>query len=116
MVFEAAVLFDFNKSDIKPAGKEKMKEYREKVRAEMSSASKVMVTGHTDNVGTEEYNKKLSVRRAEAVRDYLISLGVDPAKLEVAGEGEAKPVADNSTAAGRAKNRRVEIEVVGLGK
>jgi OOP family OmpA-OmpF porin len=116
MVFGHAALFDFNKADLKPEGKEQIKVYREKVKADMSSASKVRVTGYTDNVGTAAYNMKLSLRRAQAVRDYLVSLGADPGKLEVTGEGMAKPIADNGTAEGRAKNRRVEVEVIGLGK
>jgi OOP family OmpA-OmpF porin len=116
MVFEGSVLFDFDKSELKPEGKEQLKAYREKVRAEMGSASTVAVTGYTDSVGTDAYNQKLSVRRAESVRAYLISLGVDPAKLKVAGLGESNPIADNATAAGRAKNRRVEIEVIGTSK
>ncbi len=114
MVFEEAALFDVNKADLKPQGKEQIKAYREEVRAEMSRADKIKVTGYTDNTGSADYNKKLSLRRAEAVRDYLISLGVDPNKLEVSGAGEANPVADNSTKEGRAKNRRVEVEVIGL--
>ena len=116
MVFAEAAMFDFGKADLKPEGKEQLKAYREKAKAEMSSASKVKITGHTDNVGTADYNKKLSLKRAEAIRDYLVSLGVDPGKLEVSGEGEARPIADNKTAEGRAKNRRVEVEVIGLGK
>jgi outer membrane protein OmpA-like peptidoglycan-associated protein len=116
MVFNEVALFDFNKAVLKPEGKEQIKAYREKTVAEMSSAEKVKITGYTDNIGTAAYNKKLSLRRAEAVRDYLVSLGADPAKLEVIGEGMANPVADNSTAEGRAKNRRVEVEVTGLGK
>ncbi len=116
MVFAEAAMFDFGKADLKPEGKEQLKAYRETAKAEMSSASKVRITGHTDNVGTDEYNKKLSLKRAEAIRDYLVSLGGDPAKMEVSGEGEARPIADNKTAEGRAKNRRVEVEVVGLGK
>jgi len=82
----------------------------------MSRADKVKVTGYTDSVGSAAYNKKLSLRRAEAVRDYLVSIGVDPAKLEVDGAGMDNPVADNKTAAGRAKNRRVEVVVIGVGK
>jgi len=116
MVFGHAALFDFNKADLKPAGKEQIKAYREKAMAELRSAEKVKVIGHTDNVGKADYNMKLSLRRADAVRDYLVTLGVDPGKLEVSGEGMAKPIADNGTAEGRAKNRRVEVEVIGLGK
>lgn len=116
MVFQSAALFDFNKFNLKPEAKEKIKEYREQVRDDMSRADKVKITGYTDNVGTEAYNKKLSLKRAEAVRDYLVSLGADPGKLQVSGEGMANPAADNGTAEGRAKNRRVEVEVVGLSK
>ena len=116
MVFGEAALFDFGKSDLKPEGKEQIRAYREEARAEMSRADKVKITGHTDNVGDPDYNVKLSLRRAEAVRDYLISLGLDSKKVEVIGAGETEPVADNSTKEGRAKNRRVEVEVIGLGK
>lgn len=116
MVFDAVALFDFDKADLKPEGKEQIKAYREEAKAELSRADKITITGHTDNVGTADYNMKLSMRRAEAVRDYLVGLGVDPAKLEVKGEGMANPLADNSTAEGRAKNRRVEVDIVGLEK
>ena len=116
MVFEAAALFAVNKANLTPAGPEKIKEYREEARAALSSATTVKITGHTDSSGAAEYNQKLSVKRAEAVRDYLISLGVDASKLEVSGMGEDKPIADNKTAAGRAKNRRVEVEVTGTAK
>jgi OOP family OmpA-OmpF porin len=116
MVFEEAALFDFDKADLKPEGKEQLKAYREKAQADLSRADKVRITGYTDNTGTADYNTKLSLQRAEAVRDYLISIGVDPKKMEVSGAGETKPIADNTTKEGREKNRRVEIEVTGLGK
>jgi OmpA-OmpF porin, OOP family len=69
--------------------------------------------GHTDAVGTEAYNQKLSLRRADAVKAYLVSKGLDPARLYTEGKGETQPVADDRSAAGRAKNRHVTIEVVG---
>jgi outer membrane protein OmpA-like peptidoglycan-associated protein len=116
MTFQQAALFDFDKAVLKPEGKEQLKKYREEVREAMSRADSVKITGYTDSIGTDAYNKKLSLRRAEAVRDYLVSLGVDRSKLQVYGEGKANPVADNKTAAGRAKNRRVEVEVVGEAK
>lgn len=116
MVFDAAALFAVDKSDLTPAGKEKIKEYREQARAEMSSAKTVKITGHTDSTGKPDYNQQLSQKRAEAVRDYLISLGADASKMEVAGMGETQPIADNKTAEGRAKNRRVEVEVTGYAK
>jgi len=116
MTFSQAALFDFAKWDLKPEGKEQMKQYREQARAELSRADKVKVTGHTDNVGSAAYNKELSLKRAQTVRAYLVSLGVDPGKFEVNGEGKDKPVADNSTKEGQAKNRRVEVEVTGVEK
>lgn len=116
IVFEETALFDFDKSDLKPEGKEQIKKYREEARAELSSCEKVIITGHTDNVGDADYNMKLSLKRAEAVRDYLISLGADSKKMQVSGEGMNKPIADNSTKEGRAKNRRVEVEVTGSQK
>ena len=116
MVFEEAALFDFDKADLKPEGKEQIKAYRENAKAELSRADKVMITGYTDNTGAPDYNMKLSQQRAEAVRAHLISIGVDPNKMVATGAGEAKPIAENSTKEGQAKNRRVEIEVTGLGK
>jgi outer membrane protein OmpA-like peptidoglycan-associated protein len=115
-VFYGATLFDFNKADIKPEGREQLKAYRDQARDQLSRADKIKLTGHTDNIGSAAYNQKLSLRRANAVRDYLASLGVDKAKMEVRGEGLRKPVADNKTEEGRAKNRRVEIELEGVGK
>jgi OOP family OmpA-OmpF porin len=116
MVFDEVALFDTDKAELKPGGKERIKAYREEARAAFSRADKIKITGHTDNTGSYDYNVRLSLRRAEAVRTYLISIGVDPSKLEVSGAGESKPVADNSTMEGRAKNRRVEVDILGLEK
>ena len=116
MNFDEAALFEFDKADLKAEGKEQLNAYREKAKADLSSAEKVRVVGYTDNTGTAEHNSKLSQQRAEVVRDYLVSGGVDPKKLEAIGAADANPVADNGTKEGQAKNRRVEIEVIGLGK
>jgi OOP family OmpA-OmpF porin len=116
MVFEEAALFDFDKSDLKPKGKEQIKAYREQAKEVLSRSDKIRVTGHTDNIGTADYNLALSQRRADTVAEYLKSLGVDPAKLEVKGEGLVRPMFDNRTMEGRVKNRRVEIEVFGIAK
>ncbi len=75
-------------------------------------ASRFRIEGHTDSQGSDEYNQKLSERRANAVRDYLISKGISPDRLEAVGYGESRPIATNKTAAGRAKNRRVEINLI----
>ena len=113
MIFPEAALFEFGKSELKPEGKEKIKEYREQAQEELTRADHVMITGYTDNVGEASFNSTLSLQRAEAVRDHLISLGADANKFEVSGAGETNPIADNSTDEGRAKNRRVEVTVIG---
>jgi OOP family OmpA-OmpF porin len=116
MVFQEAALFGFDKSELTPAGQEAIRKYREEARAEMNTATLVKITGHTDSTGAPAYNQQLSLRRAQAVRDYLVKLGGNASIMEVAGMGEANPIADNKTAAGRAQNRRVEVEVVGTAK
>jgi OOP family OmpA-OmpF porin len=73
----------------------------------------MIAVGHTDSVGTDAYNEKLSLRRSDAVKAYLVSKGLDAARLYTEGKGETQPIADNRSADGRAKNRRVTIEVVG---
>jgi OOP family OmpA-OmpF porin len=73
----------------------------------------VIAVGHTDSVGTNTYNQGLSLRRSNAVKEYLVSKGIEKNRVYTEGKGEAQPVADNKTSEGRAKNRRVEIEVVG---
>ena len=111
MSFAADTFFDFDKSVLKAEGKAKLKELGEKIKS--ISLEVVIVVGHTDSVGTDAYNQKLSQRRAEAVKAYLVSLGVAKSRIYTEGKGESQPTADNKTAAGRAKNRRVEVEVIG---
>jgi len=116
MTFPEAALFEVGKSELKPEGQEQIKAFREKAMEELSQADKVIITGYTDDVGEADDNAALSLQRAEAVRAYLVTLGGDPKKFQASGAGEAKPVADNSTEEGRAKNRRVEVEVIGIEK
>jgi OOP family OmpA-OmpF porin len=116
MKFDEAALFDFDKADLKPEGKEQLTAYREKAKAELSSADKVRIVGYTDSTGTAERNAQLSKQRAEVVRDYLVSIGVDAAKVDAVGAAASNPIADNSTKEGQAMNRRVEIEVTGMAK
>ncbi len=111
MSFAADTFFDFDKSVLKAEGKAKLKELVEKIKN--ISLEVVIVVGHTDSVGTDAYNQKLSQRRAEAVKGYLVTLGVSKNRIYTEGKGESEPAADNKTAAGRAKNRRVEVEVIG---
>jgi outer membrane protein OmpA-like peptidoglycan-associated protein len=105
------VLFDFNKYTLKPGAREKLSKVAGILLA--YPGLKVQLEGHTDSVGTEEYNIKLSNDRAGAVRDYLVAQAVPVANLTAAGLGKASPVASNDTAAGRQQNRRVEMVVSG---
>jgi OOP family OmpA-OmpF porin len=109
--YSADAFFDFDKAVLKPAGKASLDDLVSKLKD--INLEVIIAVGHTDSVGTDEYNQKLSVRRAEAVKAYLQTKGVEANRVYTEGKGEKQPVADNKTAAGRAKNRRVEIEVVG---
>lgn len=111
VTYAADAFFDFNKSVLKPEGKAKLDDLVGKVKG--INLEVVIAVGHTDNVGSDAYNQKLSVARAESVKAYLVSKGIEKNRVYTEGKGEKQPVADNKTAEGRAKNRRVEIEVVG---
>jgi OOP family OmpA-OmpF porin len=114
VTYAADAFFDFNKSVIKPEAKAKLDDLVDKIKA--INLEVIIAVGHTDAVGSDEYNQKLSMRRSNAVKAYLINKGVDKTRIYTEGKGEKQPVADNSTKEGRAKNRRVEIEVVGARK
>ncbi len=105
------VFFDFDKSTLTGAT---LKELQKAVAfVKKYPGAKIRLDGYTDSIGTDAYNIKLSERRAAAVKDYLIKeAGVDSSKITAVGNGEADPVADNKTAGGRAKNRRVEISIL----
>ena len=105
------VLFDFNKYTLKPEAREKLAKVSGILLAYPDL--KLQVEGHTDNIGSDEYNQKLSEERADGVRDYLVSQSVVDANVTARGLGKNDPIADNSTNQGRAKNRRVELVVSG---
>jgi len=107
----ATALFDFDKYALKPAGKEAISGIVDEIKASATKVIDINVVGHTDSIGTEEYNQELSVRRANAVKEFMVNEGIDPGIIDVKGMGELEPVASNSTAEGRALNRRVEISV-----
>ncbi|MBD8655143.1 OmpA family protein [Oxalobacteraceae sp. CFBP 13730] len=109
--FAAEALFDFDRAVVKPEGKAGLDELMSKLQG--MDTEVMIAVGHTDSVGSDAYNQALSLRRADAVKAYLVSKGLDQARLYTEGKGETQPVADNATAEGRAKNRRVVIEVVG---
>jgi len=103
------VHFDFDKATIRPDARPVLDEA---IGALKQAGNVTIITeGHTDSVGSPEYNQRLSERRARAVRDYMVSGGIAPTRIEAVGMGESKPVATNDTAEGRAENRRVELRV-----
>jgi OOP family OmpA-OmpF porin len=114
VTLNADALFDFDKSVLKPAAKASLDSLAGKVKS--LTLEVIVAVGHTDSIGTDAYNQKLSIRRAEAVKKYLVSQGIEAKRIYVEGKGESQPVADNKTKEGRAKNRRVQIEAIGTRK
>jgi len=112
VTFGSDELFDFDKATLKPGAIAALDDLVAKLKS-ATVLNGVLITGHTDGLGSVAYNEKLSLRRAETVRDYLTAHGVAADKLKVAGKGKSEPIADNKTEDGRAKNRRVEVEVDG---
>jgi len=111
VTYAADAFFDFDKSVLKAEGKAKLDDLVGKVKG--INLEVIIAVGHTDSVGSDAYNQKLSVKRSDAVKAYLVTKGIEKNRVYTEGKGEKQPVADNKTSAGRSKNRRVEIEVVG---
>jgi len=111
VTYAADAFFDFDKATLKPDGRTKLDDLAAKIKS--INLEVVVAVGHTDHTGSHAYNDKLSVRRAEAVKAYLVSKGIDKSRIYTEGKGKRQPIADNKTRAGRAQNRRVEVEVVG---
>ena len=114
ITYAADAFFAFDKSVVQPAGKAKLDDLVKRMQA--MDIEVVVAVGHTDSTGPASYNQRLSVRRAEAVKAYMVSKGVNADRIFTEGKGEGSPIADNSNRSGRAKNRRVEVEVVGTAK
>lgn len=112
VVIQADALFDFDKSVLRPDGRKSIDDAVAKLRG--VDLEMVIATGHTDSIGSDAYNQKLSERRAAAVKEYLVSKGIPASKITTIGKGESQPVATNKTAEGRQKNRRVDIEFKGV--
>jgi len=106
--------FDFDKSALRPEGKARLDDLSSKIKA--INLEVVIAIGHTCSIGSDAYNQKLSVRRAESVKAYLVSKGIEPNRVYTEGKGEKQPAYSNKTREGRQKNRRVEVEVIGTRK
>ena len=106
----ADALFDFDKAVLRPEGKAKLDDVAAK--AKQLKIEVILAVGHTDRIGKDAYNQRLSERRAKAVQDYLVGAGVSAGVLAAKGYGEAEPVASNDTDDGRAQNRRVDLKFV----
>jgi OOP family OmpA-OmpF porin len=111
VTFAADAFFDTDKSVLKPEGKAKLDDLADKVKG--INLEVIIAVGHTDSDASDSYNQALSMRRSEAVKAYLVNKGIEKNRVYTEGKGEKQPVADNKTKEGKAKNRRVEIEVVG---
>ena len=101
------ISFDTGRADIKPSLRPILDQFASGLSGQPNT--EVRIVGHTDSTGSDTVNDPLSLQRAQAARQYLAAHGVDPARVFIAGRGEHEPIADNSTEAGRARNRRVEI-------
>lgn len=111
VTLNADTFFDFDKSTLKPEGRNILDQVAQ--QAKQLNLESVIAVGYTDSIGTPQYNQGLSERRAATVKNYLISQGIPADQIIASGRGENDPIASNATREGRAKNRRVEIEIIG---
>jgi outer membrane protein OmpA-like peptidoglycan-associated protein len=109
VTFASGLLYDFDSDVVKPTARTNLRALAQSL--EKYPGSDLLILGHTDSVGTAEYNKGLSVRRADAAAEYLVSQGVQRSRIGTGGLGEEEPIASNATDAGRGQNRRVEVAI-----
>lgn len=109
VTFESGLLFDFDSDRVRTEAATNLRNLANSL--DKYPNTDLLIVGHTDSVGTASYNQGLSERRARATADYLESVGVERSRLRTMGQGELEPIADNSTASGQQKNRRVEIAI-----
>src|SRR5690606_38876694 len=112
--FDSGILFDFDKTDLKPDAQANIAKLVENLNE--NPDTDILVIGHTDNKGTDQYNQGLSERRAKAVKSYAVSQGLAGRRVKTEGKSFHEPIAENDTEAGRAQNRRVEIVIVANNK
>ncbi|MEF8816648.1 MAG: OmpA family protein [Salinibacter sp.] len=109
VTFDSGILFDFDSADLRGEARQNLSEFAESMQE--FEETNILVVGHTDAKGSEEYNQKLSDRRAESATSHLVERGVAPGRLTSVGRGETEPVASNETEEGRQQNRRVEVAI-----
>jgi outer membrane protein OmpA-like peptidoglycan-associated protein len=109
VTFDSGILFAVDQSTLQPAGQQNLRDLTTSL--EDYEGTDVLVVGHTDSTGSEEYNQGLSERRAAAARNYLLGAGLEPGRVTAVGRGELEPIASNDADAGRQQNRRVEIAI-----
>jgi len=109
VTFDSGLLYDFDSDVVRPEARTNLRELA--LSLEKYSGSNLLIIGHTDQLGSEEYNQRLSERRANAAASYLISQGVSGSRIATRGLGETEPVASNETELGRQANRRVEVAI-----
>jgi outer membrane protein OmpA-like peptidoglycan-associated protein len=109
VTFESGLLFDYDSDRIKPAAAENLRSLARSLNNYPNTD--LVIVGHTDNVGSDNYNADLSQRRSRAAANYLASLGVNQNRLRTYGRGETEPVAENTSDTGRQQNRRVEVAI-----
>jgi len=114
VTFATDTFFDFDKAVLKPESQAKLTDLVEKTKG--VNLEVIIAVGHTDSTGPDSHNQKLSVRRADSVKNFLVEKGIEKNRIYTEGKGPTQPIATNSTREGRAKNRRVEVEVVGTRK
>ncbi|WP_448702018.1 OmpA family protein [Mucilaginibacter sp. AW1-3] len=108
--FSSGILFDIDKTNLQPQAKTDISQLAASLKS--NPETNILVVGHTDNTGSAAHNMDLSIRRAEAVKAFAITNGIDPGRLSTQGKGDTEPIADNTTIDGRTQNRRVEIVIV----
>ena len=108
--FDSGILFDVDRTELKSAARTNIENLAASLKK--NPETNILIIGHTDATGTDAYNQRLSVRRADAVKSYAMAQGIASGRLTTRGRGESEPIADNSTEAGKAQNRRVEVVIM----